>query len=252
MFERFAAIPLVPAPNGSVLIYSLVVVLGVLVLALGTMVALLRRNTRVQIGPLTIEPSKPAERVPNGGDTTGPYRLPTFAPDPTEPFDMAQINDAMRSSETLKAIEALRSAEAKLAQENLERAKARKISGVASIRMRVCPLCLLYEVSGSSPKCHIVPSDLRELEVGRSSEGQIRTNQPNVSLRHFKLHIVPQGTSGRWAGYTVHLEDCGSRNGTWVNGKRAGKGERIQLQDGDIIEAASLRYLFYHVLRNES
>jgi pSer/pThr/pTyr-binding forkhead associated (FHA) protein len=45
------------------------------------------------------------------------------------------------------------------------------------------------------------------------------------------------------------LEDCGSRNGTWVNGVRVADNATIALADGDIIEAASARYLFYFVLR---
>jgi len=222
---------------------AITVALAVLVAVLGTLVALLRRNARIQLGPLVIEPV-----AQDTGDTTGNYRTIGSAGEETEPFDLAEISKAMTQSETLRAIEALRVVEAKLAQDNLAQAKARG-AGVRTVRMSVCPLCILYEVTGNSPKCHVIPSDMRTVEVGRAPEGHILSNQPNVSHRHFKLLIQPRGTHGRWAGYDVRLEDCGSRNGTWVNGVRVADNSTIALTDGDIIEAASARYLFYFVLR---
>lgn len=221
-----------------------IVALGVLVLVLATLVALMRRKVRIQLGPLIIEPSFREE-------ITGPHRSLGLSMEETEPFDLAEINEAMKASETLRAIEALRAVEAKVAQENLSMGKKGGRSSVRTFPMPVCPLCILYEVTGSSPKCHVVPSDMREVEVGRAMDGQIRATQPNVSQRHFKLVITPRGTAGRWVGYDVGLEDCGSRNGTWVNGVRVGEGA-VGLADGDIIEAASARYLFYFVLRGDA
>lgn len=228
-----------------------IAVLSALVVVLGVAVAALRRKARIQLGPIVIDPS-PAFAPKDNGETTGPYPLPGLSTEETEPFDLEEINKAMKASETLRAIEALRAAEAQLAAERLARAKSRESSVVRTIRMGVCPLCVLYEVSGNAPKAHIVPSDMRVVEVGRASDCQIRSNQPNVSQRHFRLHLEPRGTPGRWAGYEVELEDCGSRNGTWLNGKRAEPGERLALQDGDIVEAASVRFLFYFVLRGDS
>ncbi|MFW5740720.1 MAG: hypothetical protein ACOC1F_10195, partial [Myxococcota bacterium] len=114
--------------------------LAALVVVLGASVALLRRKNRIQIGPLVIEPAA-AFASRDNGDTTGPYPLLGISSEETEPFDLAQINEAMKASETLRAIEALRAAEAKLAAENLARAKARNDSTVRAVRMNVCPLC---------------------------------------------------------------------------------------------------------------
>ncbi len=225
---------------------AITVALAVLAVGLGVLVALLRRDVRIQIGPFVIEPV-----ARDTGDTTGPYRTIGSAGEETEPFDLEEISKAMTQSETLRAIEALRAVEAKLAQDNLAQAKARG-TGVRTVRMSVCPLCILYEVTGNSPKCHVIPSDMRIVEVGRAPDGHIHSNQPNVSHRHFRLLIQPRGTHGRWAGYDVRLEDCGSRNGTWVNGVRVADNATIDLADGDIIEAASARYLFYFVLRVEN
>lgn len=222
-----------------------IVALGVLVVVLSVLVALMRRRVRIKLGPLVIEPSI------REGETTGPYPSLGLTMEETEPFDLAEINEAMKASETLRAIEALRAVEAKVAQENLSTSRMGGRSSVRSFSMAVCPLCILYEVTGNSPRCHVVPSDMRVVEVGRSMDGQIRSTQPNVSQRHFKLVITPRGTAGRWVGYDVGLEDCGSRNGTWVNGVRVGEGA-VGLVDGDIIEAASARYLFYFVLRGDA
>ncbi len=218
--------------------------LSAIVVLLGVLVALMRRRVRIKLGPLVIEPSI------RDGETTGPFPSLGLSMDETEPFDLAEINEAMKASETLRAIEALRAVEAKAAQENLSKVGTRGRQAVRSFPMAVCPLCILYEVTGNSPKCHVVPSDMRVVEVGRSMDGQVRSTQPNVSQRHFRLVITPRGTAGRWAGYDVALEDCGSRNGTWVNGVRVGEGS-VGLADGDIIEAASARYLFYFVLRGD-
>ncbi len=40
-------------------------------------------------------------------------------------------------------------------------------------------------------------------------------------------------------GGQLHLEDAGSRNGTWVNGARLRAGERVPLSDGAIVRAGS-------------
>jgi len=249
MFEQSAPHLLSAASTPTDIV--IIAVLAAIIVILGVAVALLRRTSRVQIGPLVIEPS-PAFAPRDNGETTGPYPLPGLATDETEPFDLAEINDAMKASETLRAIKALRAAEAQLAAENLAKAKAREQNTVRTIRMGVCPLCILYEITGNSPKAHLIPSDMRTVDVGRSLSGQIRSSQPNVSQRHFRLKISPRGTPGRWAGYVVEIEDCDSRNGTWVNGTRVESGTRLQLNDGDIIEAASVRYLFYFVLRGDN
>jgi hypothetical protein len=240
MFEQSHAVVLL---SGSTHV-AITVALALLVAVLGVLVALLRRDARIQLGPFVIEPV-----ARDTGETTGPYRTIGSAGEETEPFDLAEISKAMTQSETLRAIEALRAVEAKLAKDNLAQARG---GGVRTVRMAVCPLCILYEVTGNSPKCHVIPSDMRTVEVGRAPDGDIHSNQPNVSHRHFRLLIQPRGTHGRWAGYDVRLEDCGSRNGTWVNGVRVADNATITLTDGDIIEAASARYLFYFVLRVEN
>src|SRR5262249_7367794 len=63
----------------------------------------------------------------------------------------------------------------------------------------------------------------RELILGR--EGDVALDDPEVQRRHAAVRPVPQG---------VEVEDLGSRNGTFVNGRRiAGK--------ATIAEGATLR-----------
>ncbi len=247
MFERPAVLLATASASAYV---PIIAAMAAAIVVLGVAVALLRRKARVQIGPVVIDPS-PAFAPPDNSDTTGPYPLPELSTDETEPFDLNEIKKAMEASETLRAIEALRATETKRAAERLARSHQSDSDPVRTIRMRVCPLCVLYEVTGNAPKAHVVPSDMRKVEMGRSAQNQIRTRAPNVSLQHFALHVKPRGTPGRWAGYEVEIEDSHSRNGTWVNGQRVEAGTRQLLKDGDIIEAASVRYLFYFVLRGD-
>jgi hypothetical protein len=226
------------------------VVLGGLMAFLALLVAALAGHATIRIGWLSIAPPAAADAREAEPESTGRHAS-SFNPEPTEPFDLAEINAAMGASETMRAIEALRAMEIRVADESKRRAAAPQLSVVRSISMGVCPLCLLYEASGSTPRCHVIPSDMHFVQIGRASDNDIRCGQPNVSLHHFKLVISAAAAGDGEFGHAVHVEDLGSMNGTWVNGKRIEDGHRVRLTDGDIIEAASSRYLFYNVLRGE-
>jgi predicted component of type VI protein secretion system len=72
----------------------------------------------------------------------------------------------------------------------------------------------------------VVPFTAEELTLGRSREATAwRLPARNVSRRHCRL----SRTSG-----AVHLEDLGSRNGTWLNGQRIAGRRRVRA--GDLIE----------------
>jgi pSer/pThr/pTyr-binding forkhead associated (FHA) protein len=53
------------------------------------------------------------------------------------------------------------------------------------------------------------------IAVGRSVENDIVLDDPSLSRKHAKLHHV---------GNTLEVEDLGSSNGTFVNGRRVGRG----------------------------
>jgi DNA-binding winged helix-turn-helix (wHTH) protein len=69
--------------------------------------------------------------------------------------------------------------------------------------------------------------------LGRSRDCRVRLESTRVSRRHARITID---------GDAALIEDCGSRNGTWVRGTRTAG--RIRLNDGDDIAIAGLRMLF--------
>jgi FHA domain len=62
-----------------------------------------------------------------------------------------------------------------------------------------------------------------EVLIGRSSGCQIVIGEPTVSRRHARL----RSRDGRWV-----LQDLGSTNGTFLNGRRVG---RCELRPGDLV-----------------
>src|SRR5690349_8287572 len=59
--------------------------------------------------------------------------------------------------------------------------------------------------------------------LGRSARCDVRVDSPKVSAEHTSLHW----SSGSW-----ELRDLGSRNGTYVAGRRLSAGERVPLEQG--------------------
>jgi pSer/pThr/pTyr-binding forkhead associated (FHA) protein len=59
--------------------------------------------------------------------------------------------------------------------------------------------------------------------IGRSSSCQIVIGEPTVSRHHARL----RSRDGRWV-----LQDLGSTNGTYLNGRRVG---RCELRPGDLV-----------------
>jgi pSer/pThr/pTyr-binding forkhead associated (FHA) protein len=69
--------------------------------------------------------------------------------------------------------------------------------------------------------------------IGRSRDCRVRLDSARVSRHHARITID---------GQAALIEDCGSRNGTWVDGvKTTG---RVRLNDGADIGVAGLRMLF--------
>ena len=69
--------------------------------------------------------------------------------------------------------------------------------------------------------------------LGRSRDCRVSLESTRVSRRHARITID---------GDAALIEDCGSRNGTWVNGTRTAG--RVRLKDGDEIGIAGLRMRF--------
>ncbi|HET9393526.1 MAG TPA: FHA domain-containing protein [Candidatus Rubrimentiphilum sp.] len=67
--------------------------------------------------------------------------------------------------------------------------------------------------------------------IGRSSDADVALGDPEVSRRHATL----QAARG-----VLYLTDLGSRNGTYLNGKKLG-GEGIEVKIGDHIDVGNTR-----------
>jgi predicted component of type VI protein secretion system len=68
-----------------------------------------------------------------------------------------------------------------------------------------------------------------KLLIGRAEECDVRPLSEEVSRRHCSIVVGPGD---------VWVEDLGSRNGTFVNGKRIG--EKTRVTDGDLVRIGSL------------
>ena len=69
--------------------------------------------------------------------------------------------------------------------------------------------------------------------IGRSRDCRVRLDSNRVSRHHARITVD---------GDAALIEDCGSRNGTWVGGQRTSG--RVRLNDGDEIVIAGIRVLF--------
>jgi two-component system, cell cycle sensor histidine kinase and response regulator CckA len=82
---------------------------------------------------------------------------------------------------------------------------------------------VLIALHGPNPGAvHPIPG---EVVLGRSSDASISVEDERVSRRHTRIIVVGPDE--------VRLEDLGSKNGTWVNGRRVAAAE---LRNGDTIQ----------------
>jgi two-component system cell cycle sensor histidine kinase/response regulator CckA len=77
-----------------------------------------------------------------------------------------------------------------------------------------------------------------ELVIGRADDATIPVQDDRVSRRHTR--VVPRGPE------VVHVEDLGSKNGTWVNGRRV---DIAELRNGDTIQVGN-EVVFHFVYRD--
>lgn len=98
--------------------------------------------------------------------------------------------------------------------------------GKSDTDARGTPFCIIHE--GRE-----VPLKPGENFLGRAHDCQVRIDSTRVSRRHARITVT---------GVVALIEDCGSRNGTWVRGVRT-EG-RVPLTDGDDIVLAGISVLF--------
>jgi two-component system response regulator AtoC len=74
-----------------------------------------------------------------------------------------------------------------------------------------------------------------ELVLGRGDQVDIDVHDDSVSRRHARLRI----------GDPLHIEDLGSRNGTFVHGRRLAAGEAATVPLGSVVELGSTFFVVY-------
>lgn len=78
----------------------------------------------------------------------------------------------------------------------------------------------------------VIPLVLRETLIGRIDSNHVVLTDPDVSRVHARILLEPDG---------VVIEDCGSSEGTLVNGDPI---DRAVLRDGDVLQLGSAKLLF--------
>lgn len=76
------------------------------------------------------------------------------------------------------------------------------------------------------------------MSVGRTSRSDLMINDYTISKNHARIHI---SVGGRHA-----LEDMGSTNGTWLNGRRLSSGQVSAVQDADTIRFGRQVFTFFY------
>lgn len=79
----------------------------------------------------------------------------------------------------------------------------------------------------------VFPVLLRETLIGRIDSNHVVLDEAGVSRIHARLLRDPAGL--------VDVEDCGSTQGTLVNGDPV---DRLRLKDGDVLTLGSVKLLF--------
>jgi pSer/pThr/pTyr-binding forkhead associated (FHA) protein len=82
-----------------------------------------------------------------------------------------------------------------------------------------------------------VPVPRGKFLIGREVDCHLRSDSGSVSRHHCVLLLDE---------YTLRIRDLGSKNGTYVNGRRIGTGELILLH-GDIVSVASLNEMTFEI-----
>lgn len=99
-------------------------------------------------------------------------------------------------------------------------------AAVAVAEAKPAPTGRIIEVQLSGPDAQLVVTEPGAHDLGRSSEMELRVNNPTVSRRHARIIL----SDDRGMAY---VQDQGGSNGTRLNGKEVGR--LAPLNDGDTI-----------------
>lgn len=81
----------------------------------------------------------------------------------------------------------------------------------------------------------LIPLSPGENVLGRDEDVNVRIDAPSVSRRHARLTVA--------SGAPATLQDLGSKNGTWVAGRRLDS-DAAPLRDGDVLRLGRVELVF--------
>jgi pSer/pThr/pTyr-binding forkhead associated (FHA) protein len=89
------------------------------------------------------------------------------------------------------------------------------------------------QITGGSLGGQTIEVNFPKLIIGREEDCHLRPDSEFLSRHHCALLLDD---------YTLRIRDLGSKNGTFVNGRRIGAGDTILLQD-DVVSIGELTFL---------
>jgi two-component system response regulator AtoC len=104
-------------------------------------------------------------------------------------------------------------------------------STVAVAQPRAAAAGLRLRVLGAGTSVEVELPEHGEVVIGRAPTAAVRIDHPSLSRQHASLLVTTSG---------VHLQDLGSRNGTFVNGRRLEVGESLRLGANEIVDIGEL------------
>lgn len=156
---------------------------------------------------------------------------------PEHPFDQRTTNDVRREAEeAMKLYTAVQNSTPK---------QDKPGSGVFRMGM-----LLRVEVQGADTPIHIMPQE--EMVMGRVDPAS--GDSPEIDLSPYaayQMGISRRHAIIRWQDEALQVVDLGSRNGTYVNGKKVQPHQSLQLRHGDEIRLGKMSLRVYFRQKGE-
>src|SRR4051812_12647115 len=87
----------------------------------------------------------------------------------------------------------------------------------------------------SFPAPAVIPIPRSGDVVGRAWLADLGITDTEISGRHARFFRTAD---------VLHVEDLGSRNGTWIGGKRIPPGERVRVNSGDVVRLGRTLFVY--------
>jgi predicted component of type VI protein secretion system len=114
-----------------------------------------------------------------------------------------------------------------------DRERFQRSHATRQTRTAAWPMRARIQISGGSLSGQAIEVDQAKLLIGREEDCHLRPDSEFISRHHCALLLDD---------YTLRIRDLGSKNGTFVNGRRIGAGDTILLQD-DVVAVGEMTFM---------